>query len=516
MVSSSPLQLTSSEAYVGTLLAVAKTRGGAVFEPQSDHWKLREATRKLNADFTAFPVRERIKMALKATLVWYAENSSLSHLKNLYYQSRELFDFKFAQTGTLVTEITSADILNYKAQIGREKEWYVGVLSGFLRKWDELGYAGISGGAVILLRQLRLKGNAKGVATATMDPVHGPFTNTELEALQRALNAAYGRQEVSLPQYVLCWLFMTLGQRPTQYAALKVRDVVKLTSKDGVESFAIKIPRAKTRDSAARGAFKERLLVPEVGSLVIQYAAAVRDQFTGVLPDADNAPLFSCEQTEENPEGYAYHCTAAQIGNLFNSALKRLHVVSERTGDFIHITPKRFRQTIGTRAAEEGHGELVIAELLDHIDTQNVGVYVRSTPAIVERIDKAVAMQMAPLAQAFAGKLIKDSSEASRADDPTSVIRAPSITNSFEGMSSCGKHGFCGFMKPVACYTCPNFEPWLDGPHEKILEYLLTERERLLATTDVRIASVNDGTIYAVALVMLLCKETQAEADGTQ
>lgn len=497
--------------YFGSLPLTAKTRGDAVFEPASDHWELREATRKLHADFTSFPLVQDVKTALKATLVWYAENSSLSHLKNLYYQSREFFEFKLDQTGELISEVTAADILNYKACLGKQKEWYVGVLSGLIRKWGALGYGGVSADAVILLKQLTLKGNRKGVATATRDPYTGPFTDIELEALQHALNEAFGRQEVKLSDYVLAWLVMTLGQRATQYAALKVSDVGKVINSEGLESFVVRMPRAKTRDSDARGAFKERVLVPEIGRLVVEYADTVRERFRGVLPDVENAPLFPTAQAEGNVEGYAYHSTSQQIGCILSKTLKRLNVVSERTGDFMNITPKRFRQTIGTRAAEEGHGELVIAELLDHSDTQNVGVYVSSTPAVVERINKTLAMTLAPLAQAFAGKLIAGPFEATRAGDPSSIIRAPAIINSFEGMSSCGKHGFCGFMKPVACYTCSSFEPWLDGPHEQILEYLLAERERLLSTTDPRIAKVNDRTIYAVAQVVQLCNEVQAE-----
>lgn len=497
--------------YFGTLPLTAQTRGHAVFEPTSDYWELREATRKFHADFASFAVVHDIKTALKATLVWYAENSSLSHLKNLYFQSREFFHFKFDQSGELVSEVTAADILNYKASLGKEKEWYVGVLSGLVRKWGALGYGGVSADAVILLKQLTLKGNRKGVATATRDPYTGPFTDMELEALQHALNEAFARKEVELSEYVLAWLVMTLGQRATQYAALKVSDVTKMIDSEGLESFVVRMPRAKTRDSDARGAFKERVLVPEIGRLVIEYAATVRERFRGVLLDVEKAPLFPKEQAEKNVEGYAYHPTAPHIGYILGKTLNRLHVVSERTGDFMNITPKRFRQTIGTRAAEEGHGELVIAELLDHSDTQNVGVYVSSTPAIVERINKTLAMSLAPLAQAFAGKLIAGFSEATRAEDPSSIIRAPSIINSFDGMSSCGKHGFCGFMKPVACYTCSSFEPWLDGPHEQVLEYLLVDRERLLSTTDARIAKVNDRTIYAVAQVVQLCNEVRAE-----
>ncbi|HEY2606133.1 MAG TPA: site-specific integrase, partial [Paraburkholderia sp.] len=60
-------------------------------------------------------------------------------------------------------------------------------------------------------------------------------------------------------------------------------------------------------------------------------------------------------------------------------------------------------------------------------------------------------------------------------------------------------------------YTCNSFEPWLDGPHEQVLEYLIVERERLIAAGDARIASINDRTILAVAEVIQLCEAARDE-----
>lgn len=160
----------------------------------------------------------------------------------------------------------------------------------------------------------------------------------------------------------------------------------------------------------------------------------------------------------------------------------------------------------------EGHGELIIAELLDHTDTQNVGVYIEARPEIVERIDRAMAMHLAPMAQAFAGMIIEDESQATRVGDPSSRVCDPRFSPSMKPMGSCGKHGFCGFLAPIACYTCVNFQPWLDGPHDVVLDYLLAERDRLTMRTDLRIASVNDRTILAVAEVVRLCEVRRQEA----
>ena len=77
-------------------------------------------------------------------------------------------------------------------------------------------------------------------------------------------------------------------------------------------------------------------------------------------------------------------------------------------------------------------------------------------------------------------------------------------------VGNCGQFGFCGLLAPVACYTCRSFEPWLDGPHERVLDFLIAERDRLLLQTDKRVASINDRTILAVAEVVRKCTEIKA------
>ncbi|MFM0669471.1 site-specific integrase [Paraburkholderia sediminicola] len=504
--------LVAFNPYVGTLPHLVTARGGSHFDPHHDIWLLRELTLKAKLRFDNIHyLGPEFKAAFRSTLVWYAQNKSLSHLVNMYSQAIRLFAYKFEETQAPVVEISSIDLLNFKAHLNKDRQWYFGTLGGFLKRWFRFGYIGIRPDSYALLNQIRVKGNPKGVAIATMDPISGPFTTIEHEALQVALNEAYGRNEVTLADYVLCWLFMLLGMRPTQYAALKTCDVAQLHSGSGAPTYSVRMPRAKTRQANARSQFKDRLLTPQIGKLVFEYARQVELNFKGIIDDPTQAPLFSRERVGSGRDANIHHLTARSLAHMLTAALNRLNVTSERTGKSVKITAKRFRTTIGTRAAEEGHGELVIAELLDHSDTQNVGVYVEATPAIVERIDRAVAVQLAPLAQAFAGKLIYGAFQASRRSDPSSQIRAPSITGTFAAISSCGKHGFCGFLKPIACYTCNSFEPWLDGPHGQILDHLISERERLLAAGDARIACINDRTILAIAEVIRLCEAEPAE-----
>lgn len=185
-------------------------------------------------------------------------------------------------------------------------------------------------------------------------------------------------------------------------------------------------------------------------------------------------------------------------------------VFSERTGAPLRLNPYRFRYTLGTNLAREGKGEYIIAEALDHTDTQNVGMYVKNIPDIVERLDKAVALQLAPYAQAFRGVLVRSELEARRGDDPNSRV--------FTGknhVGTCGSYGFCGAAAPVACYTCSHFQPWLDGPHEEVLELLTQERDRVYGNTgDLKIASANDRLILAVGDVINRCRDMRGEVES--
>lgn len=491
-------------------LPITRTRGGALFDPKRERWVIREGVKSASLNFQPWTERlsHDVLLGLKKTLIWYGENKSLDHMMNMFKQCCYLFEFLTRENSLTVSEISHIHLLNYYSSL--EHKWYLGSLSGFLKKWHALGYYGVTTEAIKLLKEFRLKGNKKGEAVLTQDPYNGPFTDIELEALQRALNQAYSINLIAEDEYLLAWVFMLLGQRPAQYALLKVCDVLAPTFKDGSHIYILRVPRVKQR-KAARLEFKERLITPQIGKLLYEHALKVKTSFEGLLSDPSQAPLFPQAVNRNQPIGMEFHQTATLLSSKLTRILEELEVFSERTGDLIHVTATRFRRTIGTRAAQEGHGELIIAELLDHTDTQNVGVYVQATPEIVERIDRSIAMALAPLAQAFAGVIIGDESEALRGDDPSSRIFDPRIDRTCQPMGSCGSQGFCGFSAPIACYTCQSFQAWLDGPHEAVLNHLLSDRERKLAVADKRIASINDRTILAVAEVVRQCQAIKAE-----
>ncbi len=183
--------------------------------------------------------------------------------------------------------------------------------------------------------------------------------------------------------------------------------------------------------------------------------------------------------------------------------------ISERTGDYILISARRFRHTRGTNLGRKGLGGLIIAEALDHSDTQNIKVYCENTADTVTYIDKVMGSQLAPFANAFLGKIIESADDGERGNDPTARIP----NDECEVVGACGTNDFCvkGYE---ACYLCHKFRPLIDAPHEKLLANLYAEKEQRLKTTkSEEYASTKDRLILAVEWVVQKCAEMKAEKE---
>lgn len=491
----------------------AKTLNGAIFDPQQDVWQYRDSTSAVGLDFKNIEASSSFIESSKKVLLWYAENKSSHHLINLF--SRLEHFCRTLSLGAGLEEVSPTHLINYRSSLTERNKWFFGTLSGLLKRWYQMALPGVSRPTAELLHQLRNAGNVKGEAIMTFDPFHGPLSDIDLSAICSRLDAAYEAGEVELEHYALALLYISLGQRSVQYASLKLCDFSVSRLSTGDAEYLLRVPRAKQRNETSRAQFKERLLIAKVGAALDLHCRSVREKHSGTLDDVDQMPIFPANESRRNePPGFLFHRTSDSLAMTLEKTVDRLGIMSTQTGAPLHVTATRFRRTVGTRAALEGHGALVVAELLDHTDTQNVGVYVSARPEIIERIDRAVAFELAPLAQAFAGTLVRDESQARRGNELGSRILDPRIASREQAMGTCGQHGFCGFMAPIACYTCRNFQPWLDGPHQKVLEFLLAERERLSQDCDLRIASINDRTILAVAEVILKCGQIKSETQA--
>ncbi|OZB69556.1 MULTISPECIES: site-specific integrase [unclassified Thiomonas] len=492
-----------SSALTIRLPETAFTRSGIAFCPNDDVWTWTDGPFRLVLDFRKIKVNSPTLIeGLKHTLLIFAKGSSTNHLGNLF-QAFTHFLANRKET-TPLTDITAQEVSNYSAGLKAHEKGRLGTLNVLLQKWGALRLDGVEPECIRYLRERRKPGNEKGAAVRTRNPVEGPFSEAEYTALYKAVDAAYGAGELALWFVILTRLLFACGGRISQYASLKVKDF----RADG-SAFALGLPQVKTREAHARMSFKVFDLSPQTGRLLTEYIGRLKaeghDADAALFPEAE--VMMKGSQKTLRPEGDMYfgHCTSQALSRVFSTAIGSIAPPSDRL-DFepIPVNPRRFRYTFGTRLAEEGASKIVIADRLGHTDLQNVDVYFEASPKIIENIDNAMDAQLAPLANAFRGRLVEDEEHSTHKGAPGSRIIDFRVSKNPVG--SCGGKGQgCEFNKPVACYTCFKFEPWLDAPHEKILQRLTKERSGF--SNDDRMSAVNDDAILAVRQVMAECAQ---------
>ena len=494
----------------------AKSKAGYIFNPMDESWKLDKDITVSVSQVTNLLHQDLVDGYIK-TLIYYAENLSSSHT---HLVNDALLRFlKITKSST----ITSSALINYRALLTKETEHNLARLRTLLRKWFSLGYTGVTDEITELLDSWVLKGAVKGDAIKRLDPIRGPLSDIELQAYNEGVIQAFERNDISLESMALGLVISNTGRRPIQISHLRVKDVLKGVNNRGEPVYLLNVPRAKQRASTFRGSFKQFALTHEVWVVLNTQASdciksieqalgfALQDQDRLELPIFPNMnevnKITSPKEFREACIKDHLHIKLDQIRRSVKEICKKAQIHSERTGSLLNIFPYRFRYTTGTRAAREGFGEMVIAELLDHSDTQNAGVYIENIPEHVESLDKAIGQQMARYAQAFAGVLVDDETDANRGKELNSRVKANG-----SGIGTCGSYGFCGASVPVPCYTCMHFQPWLNGQHEIVYDELISERKRLLdVTNDAQIAAINDRSILAVADVIKLCASRKEE-----
>jgi len=492
------------------------SKAGYVFSANEYAWQLSK-----NNTVYVGPVINLLEASIAEgyikTLVHYSINYSASHVNNINDRMMH-----FLRT-TKSSNITVVELINYRSQLTKNTEWYLGVIRGFLIKWHELDYPGISNEVIELFGGWTLKGNIKGDVIKRLDPLKGPLSDLELQAFNEGAVQAFEKGKITLTELALGLAISNTGRRPIQISHLRIKDILKGKNKKDELIYLLNVPRAKQRASSFREQFKQFAIQKELWAILTAQANYVLQSIRNSLgtklqkeeelelplfPDMKLiASLTSAQHLKITLKNEELHIKAQVITETCRTIVDAAQVHSERTGDLLNISSNRFRYTTGTRAAREGFGEMVIAELLDHSDTQNAGVYIENIPEHVENLDKAVGHQLARYAQAFAGVLVDAEAHAKRGNDLSSRIKIDA-----EGIGTCGSYGFCGANVPIPCYTCMHFQPWLDGPHEIVYEELINERQRLLNVTgDKQIAAVNDRSILAVADVIKRCQIRKEE-----
>ena len=457
------------------------------------------------------------ELGFRAALSRYAEEFSAHHTINMFKATRAYL----VKTGA--KSLTEKDISNFLFQLPKEEEYKLGSVKGFWLQWHDWGLPGVDKDSADYLEELILRGNTKGAAVAKGCPHTGPLTALEQSALLDWAVNALQHGVISLTEYANFLCLMLTGRRAIQIRSLRVTDLSMSETPDG-NNYNLNVPRAKQRGVAFRGEFRNVPISDELHMtlkcLVDESKSLIEQHFSCKLPAERlrQLPLFiewgrllECSGFDEvedllKDKPDHLHATSDTAAGLLRTFTRLCQAKSERTGDFMTLTSRRFKYTKGTNLARRGISGVALAVSLDHSDTQNVDVYTENTSRNAEVIDKIMAPALAPLAQAFVGKLLNSERDALRAEDPNSRVH----NGRDEVVGSCGSHGFCA-IGYRGCYTCTDFEPWREAPHHEVLEDLIVERqEQEEAGVSKHVIQATDRLMLAVQWVMQLCETAKA------
>lgn len=290
-------------------------------------------------------------------------------------------------------------------------------------------------------RQARLRHITRGV-----------LSGAEKQLVIQSLAAEKGRAE----DRVIVMLHLELGLNPAACVRMLNRDFKCIETLQGA-LFQLDVPRVKK--GTAHRETKRRPLSRRLGQLLMELQeGGPEDRLLHWLGDRD-------------PE--------SSIIYRMERWVKSVSLVSPRTNELLHLTPRRFRYTLATHLAEEGASKQHIAEVLDHSSLRTVSVYVEATSLIVEPVARATDAALEALVHLFLGKVAEDVDKGPTSQTITATVThlpLPVLNAGHVGV--CGRDvlrdGLCQLFPPLSCYLCPSFIAWRDGPHRELLASLNT------------------------------------------
>lgn len=323
----------------------------------------------------------------------------------------------------------------------------------------------------------------------TLDPEFGPYVDSELAALDNALQNAYETGRIGAEKYLTVMIFNLFGQRPATNAKLKIRDV-RTPKHHRADCATIRFPIVKQR---RKGRLKKRnhgmpRTLPMFFSRVLE--TYLDERFHGVSqPDCESLPLFRAESPEyrlgrqvigQTAKGYAGHPNADTLNVRYQRIIRSLEIISPRTGSHLKATPNRARHTVGTQMAMQGAPAAAIAAWLEHQSELSCEAYVTVATQHFQLMSSLLDGRLSHLAGRFLGEII--SQDAVDEVDLTGIIFDVE-DNCAPSLGACAEGG-CAAVEsldaPYACFTCPNFNLSLSADLRPLL-VRLKERHQLAA-----------------------------------
>lgn len=177
-------------------------------------------------------------------------------------------------------------------------------------------------------------------------------------------------------------------------------------------------------------------------------------------PDNKSAPIFM------STRGKRWSSNA--ISNAVTKALKSVFVIEKLDVDGAIIP---FRHHLGQSLADQGAPPAIIADRLGHSTEVAARAYITATPNIAKIKTRALGENETYkylMDALMTGSIMRRED----IDDEASVVRGTVGSHYIVGIGACDVKGSCRSNPIYACYTCRKFHPFVDGPHDQVVEAL--------------------------------------------
>ncbi len=346
-----------------------------------------------------------------------------------------------------------------------------------------------------------------------MDLNRGPLIESDIINFNEDSMLLYENGHITLAELAMALITSYTGRRPIQTSHLKLKDILSLFGDDSNE-VALNYPRAK-HSGTFRSEFKKLKITEDLNDLIIVLSKKNIDIVENELGRAitndelPELPLFidlNALNEIKNNEDFSKILKTDFLhvkARLITEKIKQIahHIDSLEHAEVINA--RRFRYSLGTRAAQEGYGVSIIAELMDHRSTRSVACYVKNIPEHADKIDEIMTESLLNYVKAFKGELV---------NSDTGGIKIKNHRGKDSG--NCSNCNDCNAPIPIPCYTCPYFRPWIEAPHNEVYDFLIKERKRIADITgDIKMVTALDRTIIAVSEVINKCNIIKGNDD---
>ncbi|WP_157917372.1 tyrosine-type recombinase/integrase [Pseudodesulfovibrio profundus] len=380
----------------------------------------------------------------------------------------------------------------------------------WVRKWyvwcTDVAFPGFSRSICEELLNYSIEGNEKGVAVLTEDPDDGPLDNVEYDLLRSVVKSGVGSEF----ERICIMLCMELGANPKNIVLLEERDFIKNKTSSGSWLYSLNVPRIKKRSSSR--SVRARKISPHLGQFIDRLIEINNDNFG--RPYAEKTPILRSNRKRyflsRSLKRFEFHMTTRDFCKAVQKYPIVAKLVSRRSGDILHLTPRRLRYTFATRLVEQGASPAVVADALDHTDLQHVAVYFKARGKTVEALDKALECNphYLDVISRFSGIVVER-------EETNGIPTVPGETPTYRnlgGIGGCGAKSLCKLYPPLSCYLCPSFQAWKDGPHQDMLDELKTYAREMAATSGYPVARITnqvDDVILAISQLLQRIKEME-------